>query len=139
MADVPIAVNNVIRLTFFQSLFSQRLLTVLHLRCKTAPTTGTSSEQTLLNIATRFSDETHPLIAAWKGVVSSNLTFLECRAQRVWPSRTVYQKSLMVFEGTAAPASTANVAASIEKRTLLPGRHGIGRVQMGGLDSSQFS
>lgn len=130
---MPIAVNDVVRLVYFNRLYSQRLLTVLHLRCVTAPAGGIATEQALLNIANKYGAGADPLLTAWKSVVSQDFIFDEVRAQKVFPQRSIYAKAAIGDNGgDTEKALTANVAISIEKRSITANRHGIGRVQMAG-------
>lgn len=130
---MPISVNDVVRLVYFNRLYGQRLLTVLHLRCVTAPAGGIATEQALLNIANKYGSDTQALNLAWAALVSQDFIFDEVRAQRVFPQRTIYAKAATGFNGgDTEPALTPNIAMSIEKRSLTPNRHGIGRVQMAG-------
>lgn len=136
---MAISVGDVIRVVYFQRLFGQRIDSVFHLRCTVAPAPGTTEAQALLNIAIRFSDPTFPLLMFWAPLVGPSLLFDEVRAQKVWPNRSVYQKFAIGTTGTNADdATTANVAASIEKRTLHPGRKGIGRWQIAGVPATKI-
>jgi len=136
---MAIAVNNLIRATYFQRLFAQRILTVLHLRCVTAPT-GTSTMAQLDNLATVLASPSGgPMFPDWQSNVAPQLLFDEVRCQVVWPARTVYGKAPMLFTGTHLDdCTTPNVAASIEKRSSVAGRHGIGRVQMAGIPETEY-
>lgn len=131
---MAIVINDVIRVTYWQRLFSQRVLTVLHMRCTTAPGAGTDDFTALNNLSQVLAAPTDPLMSKWRALVAPDLLFDEVRSQKVYPSRSVYGSSAMGYTGTfAGTANTANIAASIEKRSSVPGRRGIGRVQMAGV------
>lgn len=132
---MAIAVNDVIRVTYFQRLFDQRILTVLHMRCITAPAPGTADIVALTNLADRLGQMASAPLQKWIPLVPSALLFDEVRAQRVSPTRSIYGKNFIGTTGSrvGTTVATANVAASIEKRSAIPGRTGIGRVQMAGV------
>lgn len=134
---MAISVNDVIRVTYFERLFEQRLLTVLHLRCVAAPAAGTTDAVALQNVANRFGDVAQAPLTSWRPLIAADLVWDEVRAQKVFPTRTVYQKDAIGVAGTHAdPCEMPNLAMSIEKRTLHAGRKGVGRIQMGGVPNS---
>lgn len=136
---MAIAVNDVIRVTFFQRLFDQRVLTVFHMRCITAPAPGTSDILAMTNLADQVGDPANVPLLEWRPLVTPSIVFDEVRCQRVSPTRSIYGKNFIGVNGTNAGTSvTANVAASIEKRSGIPGRTGIGRVQMAGVPQEQM-
>lgn len=129
---MAINVNDLIRVTYFNRMFGQRLLTVLHMRVVTAPS-GSADIVSLTNLADRLADPAQPWVAAWRNIVTSDVTFDEVRCQKVFPTRTIYGKSATGFNGTeSGNAITANTALSVEKRSAVAGRRGIGRVQLAG-------
>ena len=135
-----IAVGDVIRVTYWQRLFEQRLYTVLHMRCKTPPSAGTSDLDALQHISALMGNVTFPLLANWRSLVVNDLQFDSVRVQRVWPTRSFYTEQPIGLTGQhTGTANTANVAVSIEKRTLHPLRRGIGRIQMAGTPASLMS
>lgn len=135
----PIAVNDVIRVTFFQTMFEQRILTVLHARVTVAPATGTSYFQAMDAMAIRVGAPGSAPIASWKTLVTSSLLFDSVRCQRVFPTKDVYFGANILELGTNAGTSTmANNAMSIEKKTLRFGESGVGRIQMAGVPNDQI-
>lgn len=136
---MAIAVNDVVRAVYWQRLFGQRLYTVLHLRCVTAPP-GTNEFIQCGNLALLLKNNAYPLVAAWRPLVGPSLLFDSVRVQKVWTTRGVYAEEAMGVTGTNAnDASTANIAVSIEKRTLRPGRRGIGSVHVGGVPALKIT
>lgn len=133
---MPLAANDVIELSFRGSLFGQRILNVMHYYVA-APGTGTPEQQLLALVS--------DIQAGTGSVAGLKSHFLDCiaiqytldsiRAQRVYPTRTVYQQVLSgdVGQWTTSDCQESNIAASILKRTLTPGRMGLGRMQMAGL------
>lgn len=134
-----IAVNDVIRVTYFCRLFSQRVLTVFHLRCATAPT-GSDILTQLTNLANSCGGTGVFPLQGWLPLVGAELNFDEVRCQKVYPARTLYAKAAIGATGSHSdPCKTANVAVSVEKRTIHPGRKGIGRIQMAGIPASTYT
>lgn len=137
---MAIQVNDVVRVTYWQRLFQQRVLTVLHLRCITAPPPLEPEFTVLTNLAQTLANMNDPLIAAWRPLVTADLLFDQVRCQKVFPTRTIYGQSAMLYTGTNAGTSqTANVAISIEKRSSVAGRTGIGRIQMAGVPAESMA
>lgn len=134
---MPSFVNDVIRVTYWQRLYEQRILTVLHLRVVTPPAGSVSIATELSELSEVLASPTHDLLSGWASNVSEDLLFDEVRCQIVHPNRTQYQVSAIgISGGMAEPSPTANVAVSIQKRTLRVGRRGNGRVQMAGIPAS---
>lgn len=140
MAAGPITVNDVFRVVYFQTLFAQRLMNVFYLRCTVAPSGGVGYFSALESLANRLaSDANHP-VDNWLPIVGDELEFDDVRVQRVWPTNDMYAQAHMGLDGSHAdPATQSNDAISIEKRTSVFGRHGIGRIQIGGVPASQIS
>jgi len=133
----PLAVDDVIQVTYWCRLFQQVIMSVLHIRVDTAPTSGgTSAEaqlQTLCDGKLAVRAEM-PLLDAMIEAAGTNFAFDYVTAQLVRPIRSVYAKSFIsVFGEYPALCTTANVAASISKQSLKVGRTGIGRLQFGGV------
>jgi len=132
---MALAPGDVIRLTVFQRLYSQRVLTVLHMRVTVPATPGFGEFEELQELAQQWADPAqNPLIDDWRGLVVEDLEFEAVRVQKIFPTRSIYAQGTMGFPGQVVQsAKTPNIAASIEKRTSRPGRRGIGRVQMAGV------
>lgn len=130
---MAVAVGNVARVTYWQRLFGQRILSVFHMRCTVAPAAGTTSAQAMINLATRMGNTGMTPLVDWIPLVTGDVNFDEVRAQLVFPAREVYQKDAIGTTGTGTGnPNTANIAVSIEKRSLHPGRKGVGRWQIAG-------
>lgn len=130
---MAINVNDLIRVTYFQRMFQQRLLAVLHMRVVTAPAGASSDLVAMTNLANKVGDPAQVWVAAWRAIVTNQVLFDEVRCQKVFPVRGIYGKSAMAVTGSeSGAASTANTAISIEKRSRIPGRKGIGRIQIAG-------
>ena len=132
-----LAIGDVIEVSFRGTLFGQRILNILHY---VVSVTGAGQdnfqlEEIAQDMAT--SAISNPIIPAWLASVGAEYTMDEVRAQRVYPTRTIYQRSLVDLAGTHAdPCLTANIAVSIQKRGLVSGRTGNGRMQLGGIPRS---
>lgn len=137
---MPLNVNDVVRVVYAQELFSQRLYTVLNYRVDVPAAPGTTEAEEMAALADRMADQALAPLVNWLPVVGDELLFSHVRAQKVAPVRGVYQQALIVAEGSHVdPCTTANVAASITKRTLTPGRTGVGRVQLGGIPQTAYT
>lgn len=134
-----LAVGDVIRVTWFNRLFAQRILMVCHLRCTTAPT-GTNILAQLDEITSVVNNNTTFPLQGLQPLTAPDVSFDSVRAQRVSNPRSVYSEAAVGINGTHADqARTANVALSVEKRSLHPGRRGIGRIQVGGLPATKLA
>lgn len=137
---MPLALNDVIQVTYRGTLFGQRILNILHYSVSVV---GTGTEYDQLSIFTSN-------LVTGGGSVDLTLPFLACmapeyfleeiRAQRVYPTRTVFAFTLAgAFGQYATGTETTNIAASIEKRTLTAGRMGIGRIQLAGIPTAAMN
>lgn len=139
-ASTPVSIGDVIRVTYFQTLFEQRILNVFYLRCTVAPTGGVSYFEAVQNLANRLGDDGIAPVQNWLPIVGDELEFDTCRAQRVFPTRDIYASRVMGVDGAHAdPATMSNNAMSVEKRTLTFGPQGIGRMQLAGVPASTIS
>lgn len=139
-ASTPVAIGDVFRVTYFQSLFDQRILNVFYLRCTVAPTGGVSYYDATANLAARLGDDGIAPVQNWLPIVGDELEFNFCRAQRVYPTRDIYAQETMGVDGSHAdPATMSNDAMSVEKRTLTFGPQGIGRMQLAGVPASTIT
>ncbi|HWI70242.1 MAG TPA: hypothetical protein VNS88_18065 [Nitrospiraceae bacterium] len=136
-----LAVNDVLAVSIRGSLFSQRIITVLHYAVNVAAT-GTV-EDNLLQIATDWTGGT----GSRAGILSHMLDCQgveyncdEVRVQRVYPTRSIYMTHKANDPGAHAdPCTTSNIAASLVKRTSTPGRKGVGRVQLAGIPQTAYA
>jgi len=137
---MSLAVSDVIQVSLRGSLFNQRILTVLHYSVAVA---GSGTDYDQLSILTSnlvtgggSADPVPQILAAQ----APEYTLEEIRAQRVYPTRTVYAFTGDGRSGTyATGAETTNIAASFEKRTLTPGRMGLGRLQLAGIPTAAMN
>lgn len=134
-----LAVNDIVRVTLFGSQASQRILNVLKLRVTVAPT-GLNIFDQLTNLAAKLADTVNgPMLPAWVPLVGPAFSFDKVRCQRQWPIRSIYGEALIGQNGTSADqTNTPNQAISVEKRSSVPGRKGVGRVQVAGIPATVF-
>lgn len=139
--SAPLAVGDVVEVTYEGTLSSQTILSVLHLRVTTAPSGGTSAEVQLLDLANWLADKTvNAFLAKYLLAAANNFSMYQVRTQKIYPARTIFATSLVNEPGAFAfPATTPNLAASIEKKSLTVGRKGIGRLQFGPVPNTQMS
>lgn len=135
---MPLAAGDLLQITYMGSLYGQQIMTVLHARCKTPPTGTPQTELVLDDLAVKISDPvTFDLTAKYMAAACDEFNFTACRVQRVKPTRSIYAEAPMTQTGHAGPGvPAANIAASIEKRSLVPGRKGVGRVQFAPLPAT---
>lgn len=130
----PLLVDDLIQVTYVGRLLAQQIITVLHMRVVTAPSGPSTAEgqlQLLLDgkLAVRADN---PFLDHYIDAAANNYTMDYVRAQRIRPTRSVYAQAAISLPGEwPAAATTANLAASIEKQSLHAGRKGVGRVQFG--------
>jgi hypothetical protein len=143
MADpAAVTVGNILRVSIFQILNSQRLLTVLHFRVSVAPGSGTymSQMKEVSDLVAGNIEGELGQLGGWSALVSQQLRFDKVRCQRVFGTRDIYMETLMNKTGNNIEDAVApNLACSIEKRTTTFGPSGIGRVQMGGIPKTVTS
>jgi len=134
---MALALGDVIQLSLRGTLFGQRILNILHY---SVAVVGTGTEYDQLSILTsNFVTDAFatPLRGTFLGSLAPQYTLDEVRAQRVYPTRTVYAYTLDGGVGLyATGCEICNVAASMEKRTLTAGRMGIGRIQLAGIPTA---
>lgn len=137
----PIAPFDVFQLSYFQRLYEQRVLNVLHFRIVewTGPMTYIGG---LKQIGEAFKDQIETT-GIWSAVAveqSEDIQYEFLRVQRVHPTRDIYwQEELTVGGAVESTSETANVAMSVTKRSLVSGREGVGRIQIGGLPVAEMA
>jgi len=137
---MALAVGDVIQVSLRGSLFAQRILTILHY--SVAVSSGGSDYDQLSILTSNLvtgggSTDPIPQILAAQ---APEYTLDEIRAQKVYPTRTIYALTGDGRSGTYATGTeVTNIAASFEKRTLTPGRMGIGRTQLAGIPTAAMN
>lgn len=133
--------GDIAKVAIYQRLYDQRVLNVLYYRVQ-ALGNPVAQSTALQELANEIADETKPngLVAKMRLALSVDLSFEQVRAQMVYPLPTVYYSSPMGFTASVnKPAGTANVAASITKKTERFGERGIGRMQLGGIPNDGYT
>lgn len=131
--------GEIVSVTFWGTLFAQRVMNVLHYRV-TTPSTTDSYEVA----AKKVGDAMHT------GVVTPGLTMLaamgseytmnEVRVQRVHPTRGRYVSSNVDLPGThAGDCTSPNVSAVIIKKSASVSRHGLGTFHLPGIPETGYS
>lgn len=137
---MAIGVDDVIKVAFYSRLYSQRILNVLHYRV--AEITGAPSEGLWLQSAANafsFTAIGGTLQTELIANMSLDVTVDTVRVQKVFPEPSIYYEDIIGLQGSlTGTAGTANVAASISKRTETPGRRGIGRLQLAGIQQIDY-
>lgn len=125
--------------TWLMTLQGQRLMMVQHFRVK-ASGTGNYMDDSNLIVSSLEQNLTGP--GFWRDIVlqqSDNLHYTAIRVQKIWPQREVYIEALTDTPGALVGESApANLAMTINKRTLLPGRKGHGTTHIPGLLASKL-
>lgn len=136
---MPLEVGDVVQVTYESSLSGQTILNILHYKVSTAGIT--ISETTQLGVYAAYFANPAATPCPLKFLVAAlgdNQVMSNVKCQRVFPTRGVYVQEDINSTGTQDPAGTPNIALSVTKRTRLPGRKGIGRVQVGGLPNTAY-
>lgn len=138
---VGITNGAIIQLSLRGTMFSQRILNILHYVVISPGTSGTVLGQLQDLVDTLANDgDGGLLISKFLATQSASYSLDSIRAQVVDPTRSPFAENTAIQVGTAAGTSnTANVAVSITKKSDVGGRHGIGRMQLAGVPSSQIA
>lgn len=130
-----LAANDIVAVTYQSTFAGQQIRYNLHYRCTSAGS-STSAELDLQAIADNFANNaTNTLTAAIQARHTADFNFDAVAAQRVWPVRTIRLIKLSSFPGLIAnTGAPPNCAVVITKRTLTPGREGIGSLHLSGVD-----
>lgn len=129
-----LAVGDIVALTYGSTFNGDQIRYTLHYRVTVAGS-STSPELDLQAMADNFANNaTNTLTAALQAVTENTFNFDFVSAQRVYPARTIRLIKLSSFPGTIADVPMPpNVAIVITKRTLTPGRMGIGSLHLSGI------
>jgi len=130
-------VDDVLQVSIRGTLFGQRILNIFHYVVSVTGAGNTLDQ--LQEIATDLGADTtsNGFIALWQAAVTANYSLDEIRVQRIYPARTIYQRSLPNVNGLhAGVCPSANIAVSIQKRGSLSGRTSQGRMQLAGIGSN---
>jgi len=131
---MALAINDVIEVSFRGTLFGQRILNILHYAVTVVNAMPTLDQLQLIADELNTGAISAPLIPTWMDAVAPQYNLDEIRVQRVYPTRTIYQRSLPDTPGVyAGTCLTANIAVSIQKRGVTSGRQGNGRMQLAGI------
>lgn len=131
-----LAVNDVVALTYQGTFAGQQIRYTLHWRVSTAGS-STTPELDLLAMATNFSLTGNTLTGLLQACHVDSFNFDAVSAQRVYPTRTIRMNVLSSFPGVVAETGLPpNVAVVITKRTLTPGRQGLGSLHLAGVSQT---
>jgi hypothetical protein len=134
---MALALNDITQVTIRSKLFDQRILNVLHYVVNVAATGSTEDQLFDLADCVALNKGGSTFMTSFLAAVCPELTVESVRAQRVYPTRTIYMEQSLGSQGlNAGVCSTANVAASIAKRSSTPGRMGVGRIQIAGIPAT---
>lgn len=124
--------NDIIALTYEATYAAQQIRYAFHYRV-TTPGSSTTPELDLLAMATNFSTPGNTFTSALQAVHVNTFNFDAVSAQRVYPIRTIRMQKLNSFPGGVVnDGLPPNVAVVVTKRTLTPGRPGIGSLHLSG-------
>lgn len=131
---MPSAINDVYAITAFCRLFGQRVMNTLHYT--TATISAIADQvilQDLLNQVRGGIGGAGVLEGEYMALFPSTYVLERWRVQKIRPTRTAFMEYTRNVSGTfVGTIETANIAASITKRTVLAGRKYIGRCQLVG-------
>lgn len=125
---------------YFMELDGQTLMMVLHFRVKES-----GSANYLLDTQSIVDSLAAQLPVGggfWNDVLtqqSNELNYTRIQVQRISPTRDIYVSTDLAETGaTVGPAAPPNVALTLNKRTLLPGKKGHGTIHVPGLPAAQL-
>lgn len=136
--------GDLFKVIFFQRMFGQRIMNVLHYHCTAAPSPALDRFEACISIANTLTD-TVSLLTDMRELQSHVLTHTSIRVQYIKETTNTYPfyEQLINLPGTrSADANLCNVALSIEKRAEFNPAHprqGIGRLQLAGVPDNTFS
>lgn len=132
-------VGDVISITYESTYAGQQIRYVLHYQVTVAGS-STTPELDLQAAADNFANNTtNALTAALQARHSDAFNFDAVSAQRVSPNRTIRLVKLSSFPGLInGDPYTPNASIVMTKRTLTPGRRGIGSLHQSGLDAGSI-
>lgn len=138
---MALALDDVVSLSIWGTLFGQRIITVLHYAVSVV--SAGSTEDQLKQFANDWVSGTGSVPGSLDHMLEAQGIEYTCdyvRAQRVSPTRTIFMQWNSNDVGTHAdPCTTANIAISLQKRTATPGRKGVGRVQLAGIPQTGYA
>lgn len=129
-----LAVNDQFTITYRGTLSGQRVMTVLAAYV-TVPSAATSVLDDLALLSDWAADTTAgSLLDAYLNCLADEVNIVDARAQRIYPSRSIYVSSAINETGTnTGTPPTPNIAAVLTKRSALEGRQGIGSIHLPGV------
>lgn len=121
----------VIKLTLVGSLLGQTILNDMHWLLDSVVDVNVDYRTYLDDVHEQFDTPVIGLYQRWLEVMPSNYELVSARLQVVQPTRTRFVDEAIGNPGLLAdPATTANVAMSIKRVAAVPGRTGVGRMQL---------
>lgn len=135
-----LATGDVVLVTYWANVNAQTVLQTLR-HVVTVSDTTTSVQQDLASFAAWFTDPAVGPKPLNKLLLcqSQDLDYNRLTAQRVYPARTTFwNEPFTATGGDMSSCDAQNIAASLTKRSLFPGRKGVGRIQIGGLGQDAY-
>lgn len=134
-----LAVGDVCAVTYHGTYCGQQIRYVLHYRVTVAGS-SVSPELDLDAMAANFAAPgSNTLTGTLQALHLTSFNFDAVSAQRVWPTRTIRMTTLSSFPGTITGSDTApNTSVVVTKRTLTPGRMGLGSIHLSGVDNNSI-
>jgi len=132
-----LAVGDIVAITYGATADAQQIRYNLHYKVTTAGS-STTPELDLQAFADNMAGGANALLVALRDVhADTQFNFDFCSAQRVWPTRTIRLVKLFSQSGTVpVPPFPPNLSVVISKRTLTPGRMGLGSLHLSGVPQS---
>lgn len=120
-------IGDIYETRFNYTLYGQRLMNVLHYKQLIADPAGTNPA----NLVIDGLQVAGGMQAVIRQAIPSDCSLDSIDAQLIYPTRKRYIRRVVGLPGQwESAATTANVAASIEKYTALAGRNQVGRIQI---------
>lgn len=137
---MAVAANDLMQVTYWSTLSAQTLMSVLHYRVDETPVAVADETFYWSLWALWFADTANVLPAAYVEAAPTNVLIDRVTVQRIRPTRGVYAEAAMGAAGEhAGVALTANICASITKRSTISGRTGVGHLQWPPLVATDYT
>jgi len=125
----PLIAGSIVNVTIRTELFGQRIMNLFQYYPIGTIDPDVEYVEYLSNLGTNL-QALDGLIDKWSACVPSTITDIVLRLQVIYPARLRYLDQNVAVTGGTGAGITTNLAASVTRRSWLPGRVGVGRVQI---------
>jgi len=125
----PMIAGSVVLVSFRTTLFEQRVINTFQYYPIGTIDPDIEYTEYLSNLITNM-QALAGLFDKWSACVPADITAAVIRAQIVYPVRLRYVEVPVTVTPGGGTANQSNVAISITRKSYVPGRHGLGRIQV---------